>query len=54
MSEAQKKGQGGRGGDCHQRMVGHEMEKNPGARSTMDLFAMERSLDFTLKSIGNH
>lgn len=54
MGEAQKKGQGGRGSDCDQRMVGHEVEKNPGARSTMGLFAMERSLDFTLKSTGNH
>lgn len=30
-----KKGQGGRASDCDWRMVGHEMEKNPEARSTI-------------------
>lgn len=54
MDEAQKKGQGGRASDWDWRMVGHEMEKNPEARYTMGLFAMERSLDYTLKSTGNH
>lgn len=54
MGESQKKKGRVAGEVTVGRMVGHEMEKKPGTRSTMGLFTMEGSLDFTLKSIGNH